>query len=36
MAVTALDRLPDELGQLMRSAAVTGEHQPASPGPLGL
>ena len=36
MVVTALDGLPEELGQLMRNVAVTVEHQPGPPGLLGL
>jgi predicted Zn-dependent protease with MMP-like domain len=34
MVVTALDGLPEELGQLMRNVAV--EHRPGPPGLLGL
>ena len=33
MVITALDGLPEELGQLMRNVTVTVEHRP---GPLGL
>jgi predicted Zn-dependent protease with MMP-like domain len=36
MVVTALDGLPEELGQLMRNVAVTVEHDPGPPGLLGL
>ena len=36
MVVTALDGLPEELGQLMRNVAVTVEHRPGLPGLLGL
>jgi predicted Zn-dependent protease with MMP-like domain len=36
MVVTALDGLPEELGQLMRNVAVTVEHRRGSPGLLGL
>ena len=36
MAVTALDGLPEELGQLMRNVAVTAGHGPGPPGLLGL
>ena len=36
MVVTALDGLPEELGQLMRNVAVTVEHGPGPPGLLGL
>jgi hypothetical protein len=36
MVVTALDGLPEELGQLMRNVAVTVEHRPGPPGLLGL
>jgi len=36
MVVTALDGLPDELGQLMRNVAVMVEHGPGPPGLLGL
>lgn len=36
MVVTALDDLPEELGQLMSNVAVTVEHGPGPPGLLGL
>ena len=36
MVVTALDGLPEELGQLMRNVAVTVEHRPGPPRLLGL
>jgi predicted Zn-dependent protease with MMP-like domain len=36
MVVTALDGLPEELGQLMRNVAVTVEHGLGPPGLLGL
>jgi predicted Zn-dependent protease with MMP-like domain len=36
MVVTALDSLPEELGQLMNNVAVTVEHDPGPPGLLGL
>jgi predicted Zn-dependent protease with MMP-like domain len=36
MVVTALDGLPEELGQLMRNVAVTVEHDAGPPGLLGL
>ena len=36
MVVTALDGLPDNLGQLMRNVAVTVEHAAGPPGLLGL
>jgi predicted Zn-dependent protease with MMP-like domain len=36
MVATALDSLPDELGQLMRNVAVTVEHGPGPRGLLGL
>ena len=36
MVVTALDGLPEELGQLMRNVAVTAGHRPGPPGLLGL
>ena len=36
MVSTALDELPEELGQLMRNVAVTVEHGPGPPGLLGL
>ena len=36
MVITALDGLPEELGQLMRNVAVTVEHGPGPPGLLGL
>ena len=36
MVVTALDGLPEELGQLMRNVAVTVEHRPGPSGLLGL
>ncbi len=36
MVSTALDSLPEELGQLMRNVAVTVEHDPGPPGLLGL
>jgi predicted Zn-dependent protease with MMP-like domain len=36
MVVTALDGLPEELGQLMRNVAVTVEHGAGPPGLLGL
>ena len=36
MVVTALDGLPEDLGQLMRNVAVTVEHDPGPPGLLGL
>lgn len=36
MVVTALDNLPEELGQLMRNVAVMVEHSPGPPGLLGL
>ena len=35
MVVTALDGLPEDLGQLMRNVAVTVEHDPGPPGLLG-
>lgn len=36
MVETALDGLPEELGQLMSNVAVTVEHDPGPPGLLGL
>ena len=36
MVGTALDGLPEELGQLMRNVAVTVEHGAGPPGLLGL
>jgi predicted Zn-dependent protease with MMP-like domain len=36
MVSTALDGLPEDLGQLMRNVAVTVEHGPGPPGLLGL
>ena len=36
MVVTALDGLPEDLGQLLRNVAVTVEHDPGPPGLLGL
>jgi len=36
MVATALDGLPEELGQMMRNVAVTVEHNPGPPGLLGL
>jgi predicted Zn-dependent protease with MMP-like domain len=36
MVATALDGLPEELGQLMRNVAVTVEHSAGPPGLLGL
>jgi predicted Zn-dependent protease with MMP-like domain len=36
MVVTALDGLPEELGELMRNVAVTVEHGAGPPGLLGL
>ncbi len=36
MVVTALDGLPEGLGQVMRNVAVTVEHDPGPPGLLGL
>src|SRR5207247_6241534 len=36
MVITALDGLPEELGQLMHNVAVTVEHDPGPPGLLGL
>lgn len=36
MVGTALDGLPEELGQVMRNVAVTVEHGPGPPGLLGL
>jgi predicted Zn-dependent protease with MMP-like domain len=36
MVVTALDGLPEELGQMMRNVAVTVEHDPGPRGLLGL
>ena len=36
MVVTALDSLPEELGQLMSNVAVTVEHAPGPPNLLGL
>ena len=36
MVVTAVDGLPQELGQMMRNVAVTVEHGPGPPGLLGL
>jgi predicted Zn-dependent protease with MMP-like domain len=36
MVTSALDGLPEELGQLMDNVAVTVEHQPGPPGLLGL
>ncbi len=36
MVVTALDGLPEELGQLMRNVAVMVEHGPGPSGLLGL
>ena len=36
MVVTALEGLPEDLGQLMRNVAVTVEHDPGPPGLLGL
>jgi predicted Zn-dependent protease with MMP-like domain len=36
MVVTALDGLPDDLGQLMRNVAVTVEHDAGPRGLLGL
>jgi predicted Zn-dependent protease with MMP-like domain len=35
MVVTALDGLPEELGQLMRNVAMTVEHRRGPPGLLG-
>ena len=36
MIITALDGLPEDLGQLMHNVAVTVEHGPGPPGLLGL
>ena len=36
MVITALDGLPEELGQLMRNVAVTAGHCPGPPGLPGL
>jgi predicted Zn-dependent protease with MMP-like domain len=36
MIVTALDRLPEELGRIMSNVAVTVEHRAGPPGLLGL
>ena len=36
LVVTALDGLPEDLGQLMRNVAVTVGHDPGPPGLLGL
>lgn len=36
MVVTALDSLPEQLGQLMRNVAVTVDHEGGRPGLLGL
>ena len=36
MVATALDGLPEDLGQLMRNVAVTAEHGAGPPGQLGL
>ncbi len=36
MVATALDSLPEELGNLIRNVAVTVEHRPGPPGLLGL
>ncbi len=36
MVATALDGLPDKLGEMMRNVAVTVEHAPGPPGLLGL
>jgi len=36
MVITALDGLPEDLGQLMRNVAVTVEHDLGPPGLLGL
>src|ERR1700758_1610004 len=36
MVATALDGLPEDLGQLMRNVAVTVEHGAGPPGLLGL
>ena len=36
MVITALDGLPEELGQMMRNVAVTAGHRPGPPGLLGL
>lgn len=36
MVVTALDGLPEGLGQLMSNVAVTVQHEPGPPGLLGL
>lgn len=36
MVVTALDDLPEALGQMMRNVAVTVEHDPGPRGLLGL
>ena len=36
MVVTALDGLPEELGQLMSNVVVTVEHRPGPDGLLGL
>ena len=36
LLVTALDGLPEDLGQLVRNVAVTVKHDPCPPGLLGL
>jgi len=36
MVITALDGLPEELGELMRNVVVTVEHDSGPPGLLGL
>jgi predicted Zn-dependent protease with MMP-like domain len=36
MVATALDSLPEQLGELMRNVAVTVEHNAGPPGLLGL
>jgi predicted Zn-dependent protease with MMP-like domain len=36
LVASAVDGLPQELGQAMRNVAVTVEHQPGPPGLLGL
>ena len=36
MVVTALDGLPEELGQVMRNVAVTVEHRPGPPNTFNL
>lgn len=36
MVVRALDGLPEDLGRLMQNVAVTVQHEPGSPGLLGL